>query len=175
MLGTSTCIYLSASNLRRAKMSGSQGCRTFKEFLEDWSREAAGVPPPAERDDTSLSPEAETYAPPPCHQHPSPYKLYPGRLSATTFAVVIDGVTQDIRVMVPPILAPPPFRFELATLILDDSWEFQLKCDIDKIWSRPTPPKTVKHIERQMGKRSQPNRKCLVCGTSTRAKRNQCL
>lgn len=77
--------------------------------------------------------------------------------------------------MVPPILAGTPVGFELATRILDDAWEFQLKCDIDQTCLRPTPPKTVKHIERRLGKRSQPNRKCLVCGTSTRAKCNLCL
>lgn len=77
--------------------------------------------------------------------------------------------------MVPPILPGTPAGFELATRILEDAWGFILKCDIDDNQLRPTPPKTVKHIEREMGKRIQHYRKCFVCGTSTRAKCNLCL
>ena len=169
------CVDSSARNARRTNMSGTQEWRCLGDFLREWSREVVDEPPPAKTDDPSLAVVAKTYGPQPSYRHRSPGKVHPGRLSETTSAVSMDGITKQIRVMVPPFLAGTPAGFELAMRLLHGTWQFQLKCDIGDAWSRPTPPATVKLIERRLGKGKQLVRKCVVCQTATRSKCNACF
>ena len=112
-------------------MSGAQERHTFGDLLGSWSREVADEPPPAETDDPSLAPAAKTCGPQPCYQCLRAGKMHPGLLSETTSAVLMDGITKDIKVMVPPSRAGTPAGFVLARRILDDTLQFRLKCDID--------------------------------------------
>ena len=103
----------------------------------------------------------------------SHWKVSPGRLSEKTSADSIDADTKEIRVMVPPCLAGTDAGCELASRILLDNWEFQLRSELDDALLRPTPPETMKSMERTLIKANR-SRKCVVCQTATRSKRRGC-
>ena len=100
--------------------------------------------------------------------------LYYTRLSPITSAVSLDEENKLMKVEVPPCLMGTPEGMALVQRLLEDDWNFHLKEILDDAWSRPTPPGTVKRIERRMCLVKQPLRQCVICGISTRSKCNAC-
>ena len=75
--------------------------------------------------------------------------------------------------MVPPYLVGSDEGNALASRILPNHWEFQLKRELDDAWLQPTPKEMLAEMQRKLLKAKR-ERKRLVCETPTKAKRQGC-
>lgn len=102
-------------------------------------------------------------------------KCYPARDSDTKSAVVRHNPGGQVTINVPPCIHETPMAGALVARLLDNKWEFHLNSDMDPRWSAPLPKAGIRKVERNLGKRSEPVRKCWVCEASCRLKCQGCL
>ena len=102
-------------------------------------------------------------------------KCYPGRSSDTISAIVRNYPGDKVTVNVPPCIYGTPMEALLVARLLGDKWEFNLLSEIDARWSAPLPKAKLCKMERQLGRRSEPVRKCWICEAPTHSKCNRCL
>ena len=118
---------------------------------------------------------AKTDGSQPCPKMTFSKKCYPGRCSDTKSAIVRNCPGDKVTVAVPPCIYGTPMAAALVARLLDDKWEFHLNSDIDASWSVPLPKAKISKMERQLGKRSEPVRKCWICEAPARSKCQRCL
>ena len=100
--------------------------------------------------------------------------MMPGRLSDVWSAVSHDFDTNQTTITVPPSIAGTAVGHKLVLRLLHNEWAFHLRTDIGAEWSVPVPVDKINKIARKMGKKNQPDRRCLVCLTETTHKCSKC-